>query len=799
MLCPEEADLIAYATGQLQGSSIAAVAAHLRQCRSCRRRVHEEMMNESVLIRLRDSRAEGRCARPVVPEQTRQKDNPGPGAIEVVDPLAQLEECLGDRYKILEKVGAGGAGEVYRAYDSLLHRSVAVKLLFRAIDSAGANDDFMDEARALARMNHPGIVQIHEVLSAAGRPCLVMEWVDGLPITHALHEATLETKVAVFARMIEAVSWAHQRGLLHRDLKPSNILVAPDGQVKVVDFHLALRTESVHPNDFHYYGTPSYSAPEQFIPGKQVGPATDVFSLGVIMYEALTNQHPFLGRGSSKVVDAILSDHPERPAVLVPSLPFALENICLKALEKDPALRYPDAHTLAHDMQRYIRGEVVWARPSYVADRLQSEIAQHLQRLAVWSSSGYVTERELDRLQQVYDQVLAPKEISILDTRRLSFSQVCLYLGAWITTIAASLLVLFEWAHINSAVRPTPAIAAWLAVTVPGAWLWRKGDSRLGMGCFVASNLLTPMVILAILYHWSLVSSQQGPSYEAFVSYSAAFSNYRLVAAGLAWLGSSLILLQVTRSSVLTLLSCVSGLVVLTAMYLTSGMMQWPGDVMAGRYLWPSIVLIAAGIACDRRKLAHYAWPCAALGTLGLTVAFSAISATPNTLFGWLGCKPAESTLSHDECVGLSLVINGLVFLSVASCYRAVGTRLHRRLAEALNWLGSLSVLLPLRVLDSGKYEASLVGKWRLYEKALPIASLAFIFGSVPRQMKPFFFAGLIGLGISVQRLTVRYFTDDFRWPVLLVVIGLTFILAAWLFPILKSGKSHDGGSHIKG
>ena len=180
--------------------------------------------------------------------------------LKAVDSFEELEQCLGNRYKILERVGAGGAGEVYRAYDTLLHRPVAVKVLFQPLDDSAAAGDFMNEARALARLNHPGIVQIHEVLSAAGRPCLVMEWVDGLPITHALHEAALQTKVAVVARMAEAIAWAHQRGLLHRDLKPSNVLVCPDGAVKIVDFHLALRTESILPNDLHYYGTPTYSA-----------------------------------------------------------------------------------------------------------------------------------------------------------------------------------------------------------------------------------------------------------------------------------------------------------------------------------------------------------------------------------------------------------------------------------------------------------------------------------------------------------------------------------------------------------
>jgi serine/threonine protein kinase len=796
--------LIAYAVGQIQGPAVAAVAAHLRQCRICRKRVHEEMKNESLLIKLRDRPERDAEGEPVrTPSRSRTPDTTrtpgGTSVLKAIDAFDDLEQCLSNRYKILERVGAGGAGEVYRAYDTLLHRPVAVKVLFQPIDDTAAGDDFMNEARALARLNHPGIVQIHEVLAAAGRPCLVMEWVDGLPITHALHEAALQTKVAVVTRMAEAIAWAHQHGLLHRDLKPSNVLVCPDGSVKIVDFHLALRAEAVLPNDFQYHGTPTYSSPEQFIPGKQIGPSADVFCMGVMLYEVLTGQHPFLHRGSPQVIDSILGDHPERPAVLVPDLPFGLENICLKALEKDPALRYPDAAALAGDLHRYARHEVVWARPSYVADRLQSEIAQHLQRLSVWTQSGFVTERELDSLHQVYDQVLAPKDTSILDTRRLSFSQVCLYLGAWVTTIAASLLVLFEWGHIDSTMRPVPAIGAAALVTGLGAWLWRRSDRRLGMGFFVASNLLTPMVVLAILYHWNLLSHLQDASYEAFTSYCGAFSNTRLLAAALCWLGSSLILLRVTRLSVMTLLACAAGLASLAALYLLMGMKTWTPDVTAGRFLWPSIVLIAIGILCDRRKLGQYAWPCAVIGTMGFVAACLAICASQKNLFGWLWGLPDYTLLSRDECMGLGFVVVGLVFLAVAGGFRTVGTRLFRRLAEGLNWVGSLCVLLPLRVLDNGSYDTSLLGRWQIYEKALPIASLGFVFASVPRQMKPFFFAGLIGLGISIERLTVRHFSDDFRWPIFLILVGLVFMLLAWFWPgltrLAERGRGRQDGA----
>ncbi len=224
-------------------------------------------------------------------------------------------------------------------------------------------------------------------------------------------------------------------------------------------------------------------------------------------------------------------------------------------------------------------------------------------------------------------------------------------------------------------------------------------------------------------------------------------------------------------------------------------MKQWTPDVVAGRFLAPSVVLILVGILCDRRRLGQYAWPCALVGTMGLVAACGAIAASPNTLFGWLWRVPAETTLSHEECVGLGFVTIGLVFLAVAGGLRAVGTRLFRRLAEGLNWMGSLCVLLPLRVLDSGRYDTSVIGQLRVYEKALPVASLAFVFASVPRQMKPFFFAGLIGLGISIERLTVRHFSEDFRWPVLLILAGLVFMVLAWVWPGL-SRLCRDGSAY---
>ncbi len=278
-------------------------------------------------------------------------------------------------YDIIETLGRGGMGVVYKARDQRLDRVVALKVLpSRLVDQAqryfGGASPFLREARAVARLQHPNIVQIYEIAEHQGLPYLSLEFVGGGSLAQKLHEEkTLEPRAAaeLIAKLARAVHHAHEQGVLHRDLKPSNVLLTPDEQPKIADFGLAKLlgplTEDVYPTmEGVVLGTPAYMAPEQAAGDiKAVGPAADVYSLGVILYESLTGQRPFWGDNVMATLSRLATQPASPPSLLNSAVDRALDAICLKCLEKEPARRYPSAAALADDLDRWLRDEPITA------------------------------------------------------------------------------------------------------------------------------------------------------------------------------------------------------------------------------------------------------------------------------------------------------------------------------------------------------------------------------------------------------------------------------------------------------
>jgi WD40 repeat protein/Tfp pilus assembly protein PilF/tRNA A-37 threonylcarbamoyl transferase component Bud32 len=275
-------------------------------------------------------------------------------------------------YDILGVLGRGGMGVVYKARQQALNRVVALKTIL-----AGAHADpeertrFLQEAEAVARLQHPAIVQIYEVSREGDRPYFVLEYVDGGSLADRLRGGN-PLPAHQSARMLEtlarAVQFAHQRGIIHRDLKPANVLLtAAAGAPKVTDFGLAKYLEAGQAGLTHtgaVLGTPSYMAPEQAGgKAKTVGPAADVYALGAILYAMLTGRPPFLGETPLDTLDQVVSQEPVPPSRLRPKVPRDLETICLKCLQKEPARRYPSAEALAEDLARFLRDEPIRARP----------------------------------------------------------------------------------------------------------------------------------------------------------------------------------------------------------------------------------------------------------------------------------------------------------------------------------------------------------------------------------------------------------------------------------------------------
>jgi serine/threonine-protein kinase len=277
-------------------------------------------------------------------------------------------------YEILEELGRGGMGVVYKARQVKLNRLVALKMILAGGHAGEAElARFRTEAEAIARLQHPHIVQVYEVGEHEGVPFLSLEFADGGSLADKLRGTPWPPRGS--AQLVEALAramhHAHQHNVIHRDLKPANVLLTADGQPKVTDFGLAKKLDEAGPTQSGTaMGTPSYMAPEQAEGKRGIGPAADVYALGAILYELLTGVAPFQADTALDVILRVLSEEPVPPRRRRPQVPRALETVCLKCLEKDPRRRYATALDLADDLGRWLRGEAPQARPPGLAGRV---------------------------------------------------------------------------------------------------------------------------------------------------------------------------------------------------------------------------------------------------------------------------------------------------------------------------------------------------------------------------------------------------------------------------------------------
>jgi serine/threonine protein kinase len=273
-------------------------------------------------------------------------------------------------YEIIQEVGRGGMGVVYKATQTGLDRLVALKMVLAGAH-ASADDlaRFRNEAKIIAQLHHPNIVQIHHVGEHEGKLFFTLEFVEGGSLAQALGSEPwpAQRAAALVEKLARAMHAAHGRGIIHRDMKPANVLLDASGEPRITDFGLAKQLEgsSVGQTATNAaLGTPSYMAPEQ-TGGRhgEIGPRTDVYALGALLYELLTGCPPFRGETAIATILQVLSEESIAPRQRCPAVPPDLETICLKCLSKKIEERYPDAATLADDLHRFCEGEPISARP----------------------------------------------------------------------------------------------------------------------------------------------------------------------------------------------------------------------------------------------------------------------------------------------------------------------------------------------------------------------------------------------------------------------------------------------------
>jgi hypothetical protein len=285
-----------------------------------------------------------------------------------------------DGYEILGELGRGGMGVVYQARQIALQRIVALKMILGGGHASGTDlQRFRTEAEAIARLQHPHIVQIYEVGEHNGLAYFSLEFCAGGSLEKKLGGTPLPPReaAALVEKLAHAMQAAHDKGVIHRDLKPANVLLADDGTPKITDFGLAKKLDEVGKTQTgSIMGTPSYMAPEQAAGSKGLTPATDVYGLGALLYELLTGRPPFRAETPLDTLLHVLERQPAPPRLLNPNVDRDLETICLKCLEKNPRHRYPSARGLAADLKLYLAGEPITARSLNLMERLASALGR---------------------------------------------------------------------------------------------------------------------------------------------------------------------------------------------------------------------------------------------------------------------------------------------------------------------------------------------------------------------------------------------------------------------------------------
>ncbi len=649
-------------------------------------------------------------------------------------------------FRTVERLGRGGSGDVLKLADLTLGRYVAAKVLRADSPLAATVSDFLREARTLALFEDPRFVRLLEY-RPGDPPVLLMEYVDGYSLSELGPSLEYPQRARILAEVADALDRAHALGLQHRDLKPGHILIDERLRPHILDLGLS-RGE---PDRGHGVGTLAYMAPEQLDPTQVIDARTDVYALGVILYELLCGRRPFEAADDAGLITAIRAGQPELPIEIGASVPEPLQAIALRAMSRDPKERYASARDLALDLRRYVAGRPVLARPAAYRDALARRLRPHLEQIAEWLRLRLVYPHEAERLRAAYRPLEAREDDWIVGSRVLSFSQIALYLGAFLLA-AGSVLYLTTYLRdaVRGLVRPTlTLLGPFLLLSGAAHVLYRRERRAVAVAFALGASALLPLTLVILLRETGWLMAGAGGTWELF----SKVTNRQLqvaTAAALLWL---VLLAARTRTVALSSGAACAWLALHLALLGSFGLKPWLDE---GRWdkvafgLVPLLALIAAaGFVTDRRGWAWFAEP---------------------FYFGAAALSPLSSGTVTDprllDTVAVMAFNGALFYLAGVSAERR-GTPLMRIPARLLYALAPFALLEPLAYLiDTGEYTRRF--DWLYLGLALLIACLA-----ERRQRRAFYYAGLLNTGIALG-----FITDHYDW----------YARPAWALSVLAAG-----------
>ncbi|MFZ4573509.1 MAG: serine/threonine-protein kinase [Phycisphaerales bacterium] len=714
-------------------------------------------------------------------------------------------ELLADRYRLERLAGQGGIGRVYEATDTRLNRRVAVKFIGAAGDEA-ARESVVTEARAMAGLSHPNLCRVLEAVLEADQPFIVMEWVEGVDLRGAVRTLGLSQRVSLFLQIVDAVAAMHAAGLTHRDLKPGNILLNRRGEPVIVDFGLA--SGGTRP-ETPAGGTPGYAAPEQFDEPPAASPRSDVYALGVVLFELLTNRAPFTAASHQELLRLQRSADPPAPESLVADLPAGLQRISLAALERDPALRYADAEEMALDLRRHLRGETVLARPTVLAARFEAQLEEQLERARHWEKQGLITREESRSLYRQLSALMRPDSPWIIDSRKLTTSQVGLYLGGWMTLLAITVGLWRAWEELAPFTRVAAPAAVTAALYALGAWLHSRQTRRFALGYLITASLATPALIWVFFREtgWLSAGGKGMGAMELFAS--AGLFNDQMLAISGGWLVTACVLRIATGSGAFTFTGAVAAILAWASLFLSSGGLAEP----IGESTWAHLgarfallgvvgVILGTRLSGQEESIArelgrqnlrrHDSWPVLTTGVFSLALGLGAWGYFDPQSYGYpefLAGADAPTLALR----ALAFIGNGCVLIVTAALLGRRWSAARDRLASLLRWVIPSHFLGALLAMEHTR----LGGAWLAWLLGLSVLSVLLCFVSVLKQWKPFLINGLVYIAVAYARAFDRVDSEFNHSPRLrlalfigLAAVGLFIMIAAWKLPDWLAGTT---------
>ncbi|HXE55843.1 MAG TPA: serine/threonine-protein kinase, partial [Tepidisphaeraceae bacterium] len=595
-----------------------------------------------------------------------------------VRPSSPLPEFPG--LEIFQEIapGVGGMGVVYKAREVSLDRVVAVKTLKSPLPSSQGLEYFQREARAAARLEHPNILRIFRFEPGASPPLYVMQYLEGArSLDQACAGARRDPKriAAWFETVARALAYAHSRGIIHRDIKPDNLLVGADDEPYVADFGVAGRIEdpTTSMGPAALVGTPPFIAPEVYAGTGDIGPAVDIYALGVTLYAILAGRLPFVGRTLEDLRQAVLHRDPPLPQELDPSVPEPLQRTCLKAMEREPSARYESAEAMADDLRRFCDGRPVWARPARYQTELRGRLRNHLADIRLWNEQTLIDLRDMDRLARPYHAMLEGSSPWQQLSRRFPWESVALRTSGWLVIIGSILWPAFYWGRLTRSERVWAIGLPALLINLVG-WVLRWRGSRTNALIYLSTGaLLLPLFCSVVLTEYRLWPDRQSPSRELLASttdsqrptaHGYAPTNQQLAITIGVFVVYCAILLAVTSANILGLWLGFGIYLLFLCLLLMAGLKEWVFQHQVARAVvlctGLSLLFWPAALALEIRPFSR-TWapvlfcffPIPFVLCMNVLAHYGAVE--------WLHAEPRW----NDQLINLWWMLDGLVFLAL--------------------------------------------------------------------------------------------------------------------------------------